>query len=152
MTSTCKACHMFRTKCIMHFLRSSSVCVLLPIDIFLDALVSNSILTVLLHTVSPIKKYIDIYSIYRPALVTGIFHSKIYILSLITHPQVVPNLQDLCSSWSYDRSILKCTSLGPDILQTKFVFVLRLGAKRSSKRLSNGILFSNIPRAAGGGV
>ncbi len=34
---------------------------------------------------------------------------------------------------------------GLDILQTKFVFVLRLGAKRSSKRLSDGILFSNIP-------
>ncbi len=29
-----KACHMFRTKCIMPFLCSSSVCVLFPIDIF----------------------------------------------------------------------------------------------------------------------
>ncbi len=54
----------------MHFLHSSSVCVLLPIDMFSDALVSNSILMVLLHTVSPIKN-ISIYrtnSIYRSAL------------------------------------------------------------------------------------
>ncbi len=34
---------------------------------------------------------------------------------------------------------------GPDILQIKFVFVLRLGAKISKKRSSYGILFSNIP-------
>ncbi len=68
-----KACHMFRTNCIMHFLRSSSVCVL-PIDILSDVLVSNyciSILTVLLHNNVSIIKNISIYrtnSIYRPAL------------------------------------------------------------------------------------
>ncbi len=44
----------------MHFLRSSSFCVLLLptyIFFFLDTLVSNSILTVLLHTVWLIKIY-----------------------------------------------------------------------------------------------
>ncbi len=69
----------------MHFLHSSSVCVLLPIDIFSDALVSNSILTVLLQTVSPIKN-VSIYrtnSIYRPALHTSVHFVSHFNLILV---------------------------------------------------------------------
>ncbi len=52
---------MFKITCIMHFLCSSSVCVL-PRYFFPIVLISNyciSILTVLCHTVSLINKYID---------------------------------------------------------------------------------------------
>ncbi len=43
-----------------------------------------------------------------------------------------------------DGGVIRGGVKAPDILQTKLVFVLRLGANFFSKRLSDGIQFSNI--------